>query len=428
MTQLHRHAPDPGPMALTALLVAIEENAVALPPFSIEAVGFFSALSDRLMRHPGARDHPDLLALAYWMRRSELMRLRERFAHQPAGTLRVPQGLAFHVPPANVDTMFVYSWILSSLVGNRNVIRLSPRAHTPGITLLLALMNELLAQPEHAAMRAATWVVGYGHDDEANRALSARCDVRLLWGGDAAVEALRAFPLASHAHELTFVDRFSMAAIRSEAYMTASQTTRDALARSFYNDAYWFDQRGCASPRLVVWCGDPAVSEAASMRFFEALEAIVEEKGYRPETALSLQKQLAACQACLDLPVHRHRRFGAGVTVLSIATWAEVREVAAGGGLFFEVSMPQLADLVPHVRRRDQTLAHFGFATDELEALARSLNGRGLDRFVPIGQALSFQPVWDGVDLLQALSRVVSIQPSMPETTTVALRFRPDAR
>ena len=39
-----------------------------------------------------------------------------------------PRGLVFHVPPANVDTIFVYSWALSALAGNPNVVRISSRS------------------------------------------------------------------------------------------------------------------------------------------------------------------------------------------------------------------------------------------------------------------------------------------------------------
>ncbi|MFC6804089.1 acyl-CoA reductase [Deinococcus caeni] len=42
----------------------------------------------------------------------------------------MPRGLVFHVPPANVDTIFIYSWLMSVLAGNRNVIRLSSREPT----------------------------------------------------------------------------------------------------------------------------------------------------------------------------------------------------------------------------------------------------------------------------------------------------------
>lgn len=421
MTQLHRHAPAPGTVSLQALLASLEADPGPLPPFSPEAMAFFAVLSERLIRHPEARRHPDVLALAYWLRPSELSRLKARFeAETPAGTVRVPRGLAFHVPPANVDTMFVYSWVLSSLVGNRNVIRLSPRTRSPGITLLLEAVNALLAEDDHAAIAQRTLVVGYGHDADANRALSAACDMRVLWGGDAAVGALRTFPLPAHAHELTFPDRFSMAAFDTEAYMAAAATERDALARAFYNDAYWFDQRGCASPRLLLWCGDPALGASASRDFYRHLEAALAARAYVPEPALAIGKQLAACRAILDLPVSRMDTYGSALTVLTLSEFADVRDVHPGGGLFFQTFPASLQDLAPHLARRDQTLTHFGFSPDALLALVTAGRGRGLDRLMPIGQALDFEAVWDGHDLLQAMSRTVRVQPAAPRRCTMS--------
>ena len=39
-----------------------------------------------------------------------------------------PRGNVFHLPPANVDTIFVYSWAISALAGNHNVVRISSRS------------------------------------------------------------------------------------------------------------------------------------------------------------------------------------------------------------------------------------------------------------------------------------------------------------
>ena len=44
-----------------------------------------------------------------------------------------------------------------------------------------------------------------------------------------------------------------------------------------------------------------------------------------------------------------------------------------------------------------------------MRRLARSINGRGIDRFVPIGQALAFGSVWDGLDLLHEFSKRVVV-------------------
>jgi hypothetical protein len=48
-----------------------------------------------------------------------------------------------------------------------------------------------------------------------------------------------------------------------------------------------------------------------------------------------------------------------------------------------------------------------GFAGDELARFVRAVNGRGIDRIVPFGEALTFGRFWDGYDLLQELTRRV---------------------
>jgi hypothetical protein len=42
-------------------------------------------------------------------------------------------------------------------------------------------------------------------------------------------------------------------------------------------------------------------------------------------------------------------------------------------------------------------LGYFGFPHEEIARFARALCGRGLFRIVPIGEALQFGAVWDGI-------------------------------
>ena len=97
-----------------------------------------------------------------------------------------PRGNVFHVPPANVDTIFVYSWALSALAGNHNVVRISERSAAAADTILQAL-NDTLADADPVIGRTQRMIT-YGRDDAVTAALSQWCDLRVIWGGDAAVE------------------------------------------------------------------------------------------------------------------------------------------------------------------------------------------------------------------------------------------------
>ena len=62
---------------------------------------------------------------AFWTRRAALTKLAASFAARvPNNTLARPRGLVFHLPPQNVETVFLYSWVLSYLAGNANIVRL----------------------------------------------------------------------------------------------------------------------------------------------------------------------------------------------------------------------------------------------------------------------------------------------------------------
>jgi hypothetical protein len=374
-----------------------------IEPFSREVIERCGRFSQFLFRDSEARRHPELQALAFWMRESAVTTLAAEFAQQqPPHTLRTARGVVFHVPPANVDTIFVYSWLLSTLCGNRNILRLSRRASDATDILVRAFAA--------AAPNAAdTWLLRYGHEADITKAISARADVRVIWGGDATVNAVRQAPLAPHARELTFPDRYSFAVLKSDAFLALSDEAVHELIRQSYNDIYWFDQMACSSPHLIAWIGQPVPARVASRRYFEAFQA---ELARRDPAAIGtrLAKFTHACREAADGNVE-YWLDSAGLTVLGSASIdARVRS-RQGGGLLWQVSAETLAGLIPFVERRDQTVTYFGFAEEELREWIRSLGHRGVDRIVPIGQALQFDRIWDGNDLLSDLTRLVRVDP-----------------
>ncbi len=415
-SQVLRLAPQPGPVAVADLLASLTQPP-ALPPFAPETLAFLIALRRRLIESPAARHQPDLQALAFWLRPAALAQLAKRFqAGLPGGTLAVPRGLVLHVPPANVDTMFVYSWVPALLAGNRNLIRLSEREPGPAALVLLDSLSALLATPEAATVAAATALVRYPRDEAITTAFSKAADVRMLWGGDATVTTLRALPTAPQTLDLTFPDRTSWAAVAVEPYLALAPEHRQRLAEAFCNDLFWFDQQACASPRLLLWCGEEQRVEAAAADLHPRLAAHAALRFPEPGPAARLERLAAWHRATLDLPVEQIAHHGDRLTVIRLASSA-VPSVSSealtttGIGLLLEARLDRLTDSLPWVTRRVQTLAHFGFAPKTLADFAQALNGRGIDRLAPLGQALTFAAIWDGTDLPRALTRLVTLTP-----------------
>ena len=97
-----------------------------LTPCAPDLLSMLGRLSQRILKSRVARQTPQYVALAYWLRPAALARLAgELNSCDRPGLLRTPRGIALHLPPTNVDTIFVYSWAMSVLAGNANIVRLA---------------------------------------------------------------------------------------------------------------------------------------------------------------------------------------------------------------------------------------------------------------------------------------------------------------
>ncbi|GAA2892003.1 acyl-CoA reductase [Streptosporangium fragile] len=397
--------PSGVPLPVGALLAELEREPCD-GPLTVgdeRITAFLSAVGRRLLSPAVARAHPELGSLGFFLRRAEIARAVDRLRGEH---LRVPRGLVFHIPPANVDTVFVYSWALSALAGNRNVVRLSRRAGGAAPAVLEALESGLSGA--HPAVAQTQRIVSYERSDAVTARLSAACDLRIIWGGDRAVTDIRRHPLAPHARDLTFPDRSSLAVVSTAAWLDAPERVRQAAAEAFAADVYWFDQAACSSPRTVFWIGE-AEATARARDDFAARLAATAARRWPVDAAMAVQKRVGAYGAAADGTVRALAFHGNALTLLDLADPADPPRHWLGTGTLGHARLGSLAELAGVVRRGDQTLSAFGFDRAELEGLARTLAGRGIDRIVPFGQALTFHPVWDGVDLLHECTRLVTI-------------------
>lgn len=402
--------PARGHVELEAVLGGLDAGTGVAEPFADSTLAFFAEVSRRLGSSPATAAMPEVRALAFWMRRSNLSTLKDQFRTlRVPGSVRLPRGIVFHMPPGNVDTIFMYSWLLAALSGNQNVVRL-PGLRSPSVGAICATLNEVLATAEFGALVPAVAVVGYGHEAEITAAISARADVRVVWGGDATVRRIREIPLPPRSVELTFADRYSLAAIDARAYLEAGPTRRVQLAEDFAGDTYSFDQVACSSPQLVAWCGSAEDSATASEAFYAEVAAAASRRGYAIDAGTATAQTLAAAGLAADHRVRSCRRYGRELLVVEIEGPEDVVRTHIGGGFLLSLRLGSLAELVPFLTRADQTVVQFGFDEAELlEFAGRAAGSGGIDRIVAIGQALTFDRFWDGYDLLGAFTRTVRV-------------------
>ncbi len=377
-----------------------------LPPFADESLVFLDAFSKKILLDPALRREGAFAALAHWARRAHL----EEYRCHGAATAR---GLVLHLAPANVDTLFAYSWFTALLCGNLNVVRVSRRSLAT-IAPLLATLRTLLAEPRFAAVRERTLLVTYEHDDTLTARFSGAAHARLIWGGDETIRTIRALPLPATAIEIAFADRFSLAAFCAAHVAALDSPALTRLAEALFNDAFQFGQKACASPRAVVFTGEPDVCRRASARFWPVLTDVVRQRAAGFGEADGIARLASAMAIAALVPGSRFTSRpadGAPPLVLLLPEWIPaVRALHDGAGLFVEFALPQLEPLAPLLTPRDQTLVAAGYSHGEISAFRAALPSRAVDRIVAPGTALDFDPVaWDGHNLLRQLTREISL-------------------
>jgi hypothetical protein len=399
------------PDATTPLaeVLTVLRTAPAWQPFDRRAVEFVKRFSQKLLMAPGIRTYPELAALGHWFRGASLQQLAQQYPTDTGAALVLGRGLAFHLAPSNVDSVFMYSWLLSLLAGNVNIVRVSQKA-SAGQAFLVTVLAETLDEGVGEAVRSRILLLTYPHDDDITRVISQACLLRVVWGGDATVQKIRAIPLRPTAAEICFPDRFSACAIESESLLRLDEPALAQVAGKFYNDAFWFAQQACSSPRLVAWVGKPAHNEAARARFWHALEQELMRR--QPENSEAMSMARVAAEFEFAAAGMARPAVGTGLTPeyplkleLESGLQDPVKAIHCGNGLFLETRLPTLVGLAAHLTDKEQTLAVHGFSREELKEFALALPPRALDRIARIGDALAFAPVWDGQDLITAFSR-----------------------
>jgi len=379
-----------------------------LSSFQEVSVDFLSALSKKILDTSGIKKYPELVALAYWLRKANLVVIINEFKNGVNDSeILVPRGLAFHVAPSNVDSIFLYSWALSLLAGNSNIVRVTQNLNEQ-LELLLGLIRELMSEDKWTEISQRNLIVTYPREEKINSFISLLADLRILWGGDETIKSIKSLASKPTTKDITFADKISYTIINASSYLIAAADSKTNIAKQFYNDSYWFDQMACSSPRFVFFTGTKDQCEDASSGFWELLEE-----------QLKLKNESDTINAAMEKLVYLYESFSVAqnisATVAQDKSKPTVARISAGeirrftetcgGGFFFECFINDLNDLMKIVGRKDQTLSYFGFDKSELKNFILKINGTGIDRVVPVGQALNFGATWDGYSLLSELTK-----------------------
>ena len=405
-------SPSGSPKSFDQLLEKLTTEKT-LMPFSDKLIQFVGEVSRSILTDISFRSYPELFALAHWFRPAQLHELKETLLHDICLKYSeiVARGLVFHIAPSNVDSVFIYSWLLSLLCGNTNVVKIS-RRRTKQIEMFFNVVNAVINKIEYTSIANGNVILSYDHDDIVTAKISVCCNMRVIWGGDATIKHIRTIALDPLSTEIFFANRFSLAVFNSEAVTELSESFQQELVHNFYNDAFWFNQQACSSPRTIIWIGKSEITLKAQKLFWDALleQVKLRDPENMPSQVMDRITNLFryACEhkkmECLALP----GLFPSRIHLESISNLD--RECHEGNGLFIEIYRDKLDDITSLLQPCDQTIAYFGFKRDDWLKLLPFLPPHAADRIVPVGNALAFSITWDGQNFLKSFTREIQIQ------------------
>lgn len=370
-----------------------------LKPFDSLVVDFLNSLSKELMTDKQSRVFPDVVTLGFWLRKSSILLLKDRFIRNDNS---VGRGVAFHIAPSNVPVNYAYSLFTGLICGNANIVR-TPSKDFPQVSVINKAINKVLSEEKYEKLRPYITLVRYERDKKINDYFSSICDVRIIWGGDDTIAELRKSAIAPRAKEITFADRYSLAVIDADAYLREGNMER--LALDFYNDTYLSDQNACTSPRVVVWLGQ-RVSEAREL-FWKELFRLVESK-YRFQTIQGVDKlsqlYISATQYGQVSRENGYNNLLYRVKVDKLSS--ELMKYRGNSGYFYEYSCHDITELKDLCNDTHcQTICLVG--DNSIVKPLIDLGVKGIDRVVPVGHTMDFDLLWDGYNLVEELTRKI---------------------
>ncbi len=383
-----------------------------LIPFSHIIIEFLEELSQQIISNKNLSSDPELAALAFWLREKHITQLAKNNASKRDNKrVMAPKGVVFLIPPTNVGALFCYNMALSLLTGNRTIVRLSPNAPNTS-RFLCQLISNVLENRNFELIAQNIMIFSYGHSNKITEYFSQQCDLRIVWGGDETVKAIRQIPLAVKAADISFSDRFSWTAIKAETFLDLKGTPLQNFITRLSNEVFLFDQKACSSPKILCWIGQEDKIAKASEKLIENL--LGERKKTSPKIQLgnAVEKQDSLYSMMTVLPGCKLLENNHLLTVLLLENASEnmmddIREFHTGNGIIIEVRYQKLSKISELLTGKDQTLSHYGFEKKEIFNLSTNNTTGTFDRIVPIGQAHSFSETWDGYNMFSLYQREV---------------------
>jgi hypothetical protein len=375
--------------------LAVFDDKKVLLPFCDDIIITLSQLGLFLMKE--GRREPSVVAAGYWLRKHQLMAIKSQYSEK----VSLSKGVAFHIAPGNVDSLFFYSMVVSVLCGNQTILRISNKLSDETLFFIELIERFFINNKQFSAVRSLMNIVQYQHThssgDKITQQLSIFADVRVIWGGDNAVKQISEIPLKEHGCNVTFPDRYSVGIIQLKHEAQLDRAVNDLLA-----DIKPFYQQACSSPKIIYWL---KTAQKLQDKFWLLLSRKLNEQITLAPT--DLISQLVYLQR-LPLLANEKSKTPVSLTKYGVIQRVDsqlitIDMIKSHCGLW--VLLNQQINELDEIKLFEHCQTVTVSGVDENRWLPwQKTTHPPMKRIVSAGQALSFSHVWDGVDMIKCLT------------------------
>ena len=375
-------------------------------PFNNLCIDFLEDFSKKLKNYKDLKSYPDLIYLMYWCRKERIKKLEHSLTDNQ---YRLGRGLIFHICPSNVPTNFVYSLFFGLLSGNSNIVKISSE-NSKEKSIIISILKNIFDKRKYKVLKNSNILTEYKASNTKNTEFfSSVCDARVIWGGNKTINDIRKFWIPERSIDITFADRYSISVINLEILKNLNLNRLKILAKKFYYDSYLMNQAACNSPHFVFWVGKK--NTKLQNTFWKELNETVENNFIFDDIHIvdkytNLMKNIIEHDKFNKINMYKNNLYVVDVNQ-KVNT---IENIRGKNGTFFQKNINNLSKIKHSISKKCQTLTYFGFEKKELEVFLLNNNLSGIDRAVPIGNALNINPIWDGFNVLNELSRIIIIE------------------
>lgn len=317
-----------------------------------------------------------------------------------------PKGLVCHWMAGNVQILGVFALVQAILTKNVNLLKVAAKDGGVFSSLMKAFEEVEVVSADGSVLRgrdvAATVGVIYFPRTSSRLAekMSSEADVRIAWGGKEAVETVAAYPSKIDSQNVVFGPKLSFAVIGCEAL--ASEHEARKLARRLTVDISVFDQYGCASPHNVYI---ESGGEVSPERFCELLaDTFPKTEVQIPKGAMETEV-VSAIHSIRGVYDFKGKVYGSPTMSWTVLFDPEIKLAKpVYSRVIFVHPVESIMDSISQIEPYIQSIG-IEAPIEKAKEFASKATELGVARLPKIGRMLNFEMPWDGMFLIDRLTK-----------------------